>query len=1151
MPNGPANEGAGDLFDDLIYYLSPSLLPDHSRVVRAIMSKNGAKEAQRKDIRSATHIISESHFLERLEFGEVGLRDDVAIVTPQWVWSAVWLGRLPAARGFSTDPRMIFSGIVGCSSDIPAGDREAIAAGIQSLGGQWRNALTKEVTHLFVLTPGGDKYNSAIHYYNLIGQPYVVTPHWFDDSFKCQRVQPVTQYLFPDPPVLHSQSIISQILTAHKDEGEAVVSKLEQALAGKFGPPKIRTPQEREKDRQTSRENAAAAERLSIMKSVEAQASFENIDVPNGAGGEFNDLWDGRKIHISPTVNARLRGSIGVRVQAGGGIIVNDPERDDFDILVTPHTGGPIYDAARRDKKLIGTIEWLFYCHSTGRISFPDDHLVHIPCPKDTIPEFQATTLTISGYTGLSREYLKTLLSRMGAPVTPEMTRQSTKICVASKLNSAKTKFADQWGVPVVNHLWVEECVKQWRFVHPSVQAGRFTNYPPSVDYGNLLGQRIAHATRAESADTRRLPQGMASERVSETAASGDISMHEAPIRTSPIISPPGSASEIEQAVTLDGKDEENPLDGDRWSSPSAGSRRDSRTTSDIFIESKGHAAEAEEEENVRDHAPPSTAKVVLVEDVEMGEPPLHRSHGDGPISAVKQLNHTHSDEDSDDELLSAEQILAQNRAKTSTRQGWRSRFYSVVPQTGKARHTASVEMVDSDTESFSPPKRSGPAPKPRFSQKTTPAAAPRTTAMTPEILISGPNIPRRTNSVNPAAGPSRAPQRDKDLRRRESTTTPEADAPASPTPSKRSLKKRASENLLASNKASTSKAKSSNTKVSEGDSVAKSSRPTAVASSSRYTRDSVATSSDDGRSRRAAAVRARVGLAADIEDANAHSASLKASKGNIHKLSLGKRTRSEAMSTDEDGDSENGRSEMRHVKAKTLPKIVNIDESESETGRVRSKEPLPQRNVKIKILLTKAKIPTTSAAYKTIKKLAVLTENPAECTHLVSSMISRTSKFLRAMNVAPFVLKPEWVTESAKARRLLPEADFKLDDPDGEQKYHFILDEALQRAKRGKLFAGFTLYVTPKVGLNLEELEEVIKFAGGKMIKSSALQKRQAYKEKTFMISSYEDQNLWQDLASSGTPIYNHALVLNSILRQELDLDGLVETVALQLEDS
>jgi hypothetical protein len=310
-------------------------------------------------------------------------------------------------------------------------------------------------------------------------------------------------------------------------------------------------------------------------------------------------------------------------------------------------------------------------------------------------------------------------------------------------------------------------------------------------------------------------------------------------------------------------------------------------------------------------------------------------------------LNHAHSDEDSDDELLSAEQILAQSRLKASARSGpiplLKSKSSSKLapkrqragaggrastplsPKQGKRGTQPSVEMVDSDTESFSPPKRSGPTPKPRFSQKTTPAAAPRTTAMTPEVLISGPNIPRRTNSVNPAAGPSRAPQQDKDLRR-ESTTTPEADASASPAPSKRSLKTHASENMLASsNKASTSKAKSSNIKVSEGDSVAKSSRPTAVASSSRYTRDSVATTADYGRSRRAAAVRARVGLAADIEDANAHSASLKASKGNIHKLSLGKRTRSEAMSTDEDGDSENGRSDMRHVKAKTLPKVCNF----------------------------------------------------------------------------------------------------------------------------------------------------------------------------------------------------------------------------------
>jgi hypothetical protein len=69
---------------------------------------------------------------------------------------------------------MIFSGVIACCADvcashcplslshsfdiceqIPNGDREAIAAGIQALGGQYRYGLTKDVTHLFVLSPEG------------------------------------------------------------------------------------------------------------------------------------------------------------------------------------------------------------------------------------------------------------------------------------------------------------------------------------------------------------------------------------------------------------------------------------------------------------------------------------------------------------------------------------------------------------------------------------------------------------------------------------------------------------------------------------------------------------------------------------------------------------------------------------------------------------------------------------------------------------------------------------------------------------------------------------------------------------------------------------------------------------------------------------
>jgi hypothetical protein len=55
------------------------------------------------------------------------------------------------------------------------------------------------------------------------------------------------------------------------------------------------------------------------------------------------------------------------------------------------------------------------------------------------------------------------------------------------------------------------------------------------------------------------------------------------------------------------------------------------------------------------------------------------------------------------------------------------------------------------------------------------------------------------------------------------------------------------------------------------------------------------------------------------------------------------------------------------------------------------------------------------------LKKLGVgFIEDATKCTHLVVQKIGRTEKFLCAMAVAPFIVTEEWVSESAKAGRLL-----------------------------------------------------------------------------------------------------------------------------------
>ena len=67
-----------------------------------------------------------------------------------------------------------------------------------------------------------------------------------------------------------------------------------------------------------------------------------------------------------------------------------------------------------------------------------------------------------------------------------------------------------------------------------------------------------------------------------------------------------------------------------------------------------------------------------------------------------------------------------------------------------------------------------------------------------------------------------------------------------------------------------------------------------------------------------------------------------------------------------------------------------------------------------------------------------------------------------------------------------LVEDDYQLKDPTNEAKFGFKLSEALARSKEngGKLFAGLTFHVTPKVGQKVEVrlLKNVVTAGGGQV---------------------------------------------------------------------
>lgn len=72
------------------------------------------------------------------------------------------------------------------------------------------------------------------------------------------------------------------------------------------------------------------------------------------------------------------------------------------------------------------------------------------------------------------------------------------------------------------------------------------------------------------------------------------------------------------------------------------------------------------------------------------------------------------------------------------------------------------------------------------------------------------------------------------------------------------------------------------------------------------------------------------------------------------------------------------------------------------------------------------------------------------------------------------------WVNRASNAA----EADYAIEDEATENKYNFVLADALKRAKKnaGKLFGGMTFYVTSKVAVGTKLLKTVVTANGGQV---------------------------------------------------------------------
>lgn len=362
----------------------------------------------------------------------------IPVLTRGWISASLVKNKIVGLRPYTPDPKLFFSGVAVHCADIPDNDKDAIIGAVMTLGGQESKVLGKTTTHLVALSTDHEAYKIAVAKRLRVK---IVLPHWFDDCLKLGRRIDERPYTLPNP----------EILRAGPADPLAVPSTPEMVGATSARPDYLPKP----------------------------------IDSP---GARRLHVFEKKKVMLSAdlALNDRLRGVIHGLITKGGGSIATKVE--DCEMFVCQFRDGDDYVMASRTDKTVGNLSWLFFLITYNRWTSPLRRLLHYPVPRNGIPGFEGTRMSISNYGGEARIYLENLIKACGGEATKAFRMDNTHL-ITARVSSEKCEAAQEWGLPMVNHLWLEESYakcKQQTLTNP-----RYTHFPTRTNLGEVVGQTM------------------------------------------------------------------------------------------------------------------------------------------------------------------------------------------------------------------------------------------------------------------------------------------------------------------------------------------------------------------------------------------------------------------------------------------------------------------------------------------------------------------------------------------------------------------------------------------------------------------------------------------------------------------------------------
>lgn len=363
----------------------------------------------------------------------------IPTVKESWIHACISRGKLIPPRPYSPDPRNFMKEVVACFSDLNKGDRDVFKAGVVAFGGECHDMVTRNATHVIAtkldtpeckLVLEGLKNYPSLHI-------KLVKPEWLDACMSLKvKVDDTPYSLTLDPESASSM---------HKSQT--------QDLTGTF--PIEDSP------------------RLAIQQSMR-----------EGLG---SDIFEGRKCFLADDLELsdRVGKTVNYLIETNGGVICSTLE--DSQVYIGKWREGDQYIQASKQRSIIGNITWIYWVTIRQRFEKPN-HLLHYPEVKGGLKSLRDCHICVTNYTGDARAYLMSLIDSLGATYDGKLVGDQTTHLIAAYEAGKKYEAAKNWGIPIVNHLWLEDCYAYWQAQDPTSRL--YTYFSPKLSMSTLIGTR-------------------------------------------------------------------------------------------------------------------------------------------------------------------------------------------------------------------------------------------------------------------------------------------------------------------------------------------------------------------------------------------------------------------------------------------------------------------------------------------------------------------------------------------------------------------------------------------------------------------------------------------------------------------------------------